>query len=46
MQKERLIRRRNPNWLDLSIAATRTGAMPPILPQRRELPATTSRVQN
>lgn len=45
MQKERLIRRRNPNWLDLGVAAG-TGVMPAALSHRRGMPAVTNRAQS
>lgn len=46
MQKERLIRRYNPNWLDLGIPHPRTSLTPPNWSDRRELSAFTSRARS
>ncbi|MFB2118474.1 GIY-YIG nuclease family protein [Parapedobacter sp. 2B3] len=46
MQKERLIRRHNPNWLDLGIASPRSSTVPPGLSYRGRLAAVTSRAQS
>ena len=46
MQKERLIRRRNPNWLDLGVAQTTTYIAPSRLLHRRRLSTVTNLVQS
>ncbi|MEC3881701.1 GIY-YIG nuclease family protein [Parapedobacter sp. 10938] len=46
MQKERLIRRRNPNWLALGIPAAMASINPSSLSHRGVRPAFTNRAQN
>lgn len=46
MQKERLIRRHNPNWLDLGIAPARRNLGPSALSHRRGVLTITSPAQN
>lgn len=46
MQKERLIRKHNPNWLDLGTASARPGLSPSALRHRRGLLVITSQAQS
>lgn len=46
MQKERLIRRYNPNWLDLGIAPTRAGMHPVASTHPGRLSTVTSRARS
>jgi len=46
MQKERLIRRRNPNWLNLEFVQASTGIIPSGLSRQIRVPAFTNRAQS